>query len=155
MKATNRSRILAPAIVVVGGSIIACAVGVGHGWGHALLAEIITLLLGTAYYLMTGSNSDIGAIYRRRADERQRLVFLKASVTALRVTLAAAFVCVVITVALKQNYWQADLIGSLGGVSFLLGLAAYGASEDDVTNQDVEGDESTDRRDHTTKGVME
>ncbi|MFZ0767993.1 MAG: hypothetical protein WAM64_02090, partial [Acidimicrobiales bacterium] len=98
---------------------------------------------------------DIGAIYRHRADERQKLVFMRASVTALRVTLAAAFVCVVITVALKKNYWQADVIGSLGGVSFLLGLATYGASDDDVNEHDVEGEEPSEDRDHTTKGVME
>jgi len=130
MRSNKSSRWLAPATVIIGGSIIALAVGIGHEWSKALITEIVTLVLGVGYFILTGRNSDIGAIYGGRADERQHLVYLRASATALRVVLGAAFVCAVISVALNDNYWQSDVIGSVGGVAFLLCLAAYGDNDD-------------------------
>jgi hypothetical protein len=56
-------------------------------------------------------------------------VYLRASATALRVMLGVAFICVVVTVALNDNYWQSDVIGSLGAVTFLFCLAAYGDND--------------------------
>jgi Predicted membrane protein (DUF2178) len=126
MKALSNPRWHAAGTVLIGGSIIALAVGLGHDWAKALIAEIVVLVLAVGYYLLTGSNSDVGAIYGGRADERQHLVYLRASATALRVMLVAAFVCVVVTIALNDNYWQSDVIGSLGAVAFLSCLAAYG-----------------------------
>jgi uncharacterized membrane protein len=153
MKTLTHSRLLAPLTVAFGGTIIAIAVGMGHGWGNALIAEVITLCVAAGYFLLTGSNSDVGAIYGNRADERQRIVYWRASALALRVMLFAAFVCVAVTVAMKDNYWQADVIGSVGGASFLLGLAGYGASDE----KSLEGnsDERSSERDHSSRGVME
>ena len=74
MRGSKGPRWLAPVTVIIGGSIIALAVGIGHDWLKALIAEIITLVLGVSYYLLTRSNSDVGAIYGGRADERQHLV---------------------------------------------------------------------------------
>ena len=126
MKVIGSARWHAAATVLLGGSIIALAVGFGHDWVNALVTELIVVVLGVGYYFLTRSNSDVGAIYGGRADERQHLVYLRASATALRVMLGAAFVCVVITVALSHSYWQSDVIGSLGAVAFLICLAAYG-----------------------------
>jgi hypothetical protein len=55
---------------------------------------------------------------------------MNASRLALIVMICAAFVCAVVTVALNENYWQADVIGSAGGVTFLLGLVIYGAHDE-------------------------
>ena len=131
MKGNKGSRWYAPVTVIIGGSIIALAVAIGHGSSKALITQIITLVLGIGYFLLTRSNSDVGTIYGGLADERQHLVYLRASATALRVMLGAAFVCAVITVALNDNYWQSDVIGSVGGVAFLVCLAAYGDDDDD------------------------
>jgi hypothetical protein len=43
---------------------------------------------------------------------------------------AAALVCVSIAIGLKQEYWQADVVVSLGGLSYLVGLKIYGAHEE-------------------------
>jgi hypothetical protein len=153
MKTLKHSRLRAPLTVVGGGTVIALAVGIGHGWSNALIAEVVALCIAAGYYLLTGSNSDVGAIYGNRADERQRIVYWRASAMALRATLLAAFVCAVVTVALKDNYWQADVIGSLGGASFLLGLAGYGASDEKSLEGD--DDERSSNRDHSSRGVME
>ena len=126
MKATRSQRWQAAGTVVIGGSIIACAVGIGHSWASARITEIIVVVLGAGYYGLTTSNSDAGAIYGGRADERQHLVYLRASAIALRVMLAAAFICVVVTVARDDSYWQSDVIGSVGAIAFLFCLAAYG-----------------------------
>ena len=155
MRGNKGSRWHAPVTVIIGGSIIALAVGIGHDWSKALITGIITLVLGVGYFLLTRSNSDVGAIYGGRADERQHLVYLRASATALRVILGTAFVCAVITVALNDNYWQSDVIGSVGGVAFLLCLAAYG--DDDARAHDSEEAmrDETVRKANGTKGVME
>jgi hypothetical protein len=126
MKTINNQRWHAVGTALIGGSIIALAVGLGHDWAKALITEIVVLALGVGYFFLTSSNSDVGAIYGGRADERQHLVYLRASATALRVMLGGAFICIVVTVALNDNYWQSDVIGSLGAVAFLCGLAAYG-----------------------------
>jgi predicted membrane protein DUF2178 len=126
MNALRNPRWHAAGTVLTGGSIIALAVGFGHNWAKALITEIVVVMLAVGYYVLTGNNSDVGAIYGGRADERQHLVYLRASATALRVMLVAAFVCVVVTIALNDNYWQSDVIGSLGAVAFLFCLAAYG-----------------------------
>jgi hypothetical protein len=126
VKVIGSARWHAAGTVLIGGSIIALAVGFGHDWVKALITEMIVLVLGAGYYFLTGSNSDLGAIYGGRADERQHLVYLRASATALRVMLGAAFICAVVTIALNDNYWQSDVIGSLGAVAFLVCLAAYG-----------------------------
>ncbi|HUY43593.1 MAG TPA: DUF2178 domain-containing protein [Acidimicrobiales bacterium] len=154
MRRNKGSRWDAPITVVIGGSIIALAVGIGHDWSKALITEIITLVLGASYFLLTRSNSDLGAVYGGRADERQHLVYLRASATALRVTLGAAFVCAVITVALNDHYWQSDVIGSLGGVAFLLSLAAYG-DNDRTHDSEASVSDETHRSENRTKGVME
>jgi uncharacterized membrane protein len=153
MKSLKHSRQRAPLTVAVGGTIIAVAVGIGHGWINALIAEVVTLCVAAGYYLLTGSNSDVGAIYGNRADERQRIVYWRASALALRVMLLSAFVCAVITVAMKDNYWQADVIGSVGGASFLLGLAGYGASDEKSLEEDY--DERSSNHESSSKGVME
>lgn len=54
--------------------------------------------------------------------------------------IGVAFACAVIMVALNGNYWQADVIGSVGGVSYFLGLMIYGAHDDDASG--------------TTRGIM-
>ncbi len=127
MSGTKRSRFLAPVVVTLAGTGVTGAVAIAHSWGDALATEVVTLLLGVGFYFLTKRDSDAGAIYGHRADERQREVLYRASRLALIVMMVAAFACVLITVALNGSYWQADLIGSLGGVSYLGGMVIYGA----------------------------
>lgn len=135
---TRRSHLLAPAVVTVAGTAMAGAVAIGHSWSDALITEVVTLLIGVGYFFLTKSDSDVGAIYGRRADERQREVLYRASKLALIVMIVTAFACVLITVALGDSYWQADLIGSLGGLTYLLGMLIYGAH--DTGGASIHGD---------------
>lgn len=138
MNNTRGSHLLAPVVVIVAGSAVAGAVVIGHSWGNALITEVVTLVLGVGYCFLTRSDSDAGAIYGHRADERQREVLHRASRLAFTVMIVAAFVCVLITVALSDNYWQADLIGSLGGVTYLFGMLLFGARDADGTGSPID-----------------
>jgi predicted membrane channel-forming protein YqfA (hemolysin III family) len=90
------------------------------------------LFIAVGYFFITGSKGDIGAIYRRRTDERQRNVSMKASRLAMIVMFALCFVIALIEVASNSNYWQEDAIGSVGGVSFFVGLVIYGVRDEDT-----------------------
>jgi hypothetical protein len=127
MTKVNRSRLLIPAIVFGAGSVIAVALRVGHTWQGALITEVATLVIASAYFVTSGRDSDAGAIYGQRSDERQAMIRLQASRLGFIVMMCAAFVCVVVTVAANDNYWQADVIGSLGALTFLFSLVTHGA----------------------------
>jgi hypothetical protein len=129
MTKTHNSRLTVPLTVSAAGSVIAGAVAVGHTWRGALITEVVTLVIAAAYYVTTGRDSDVGAIYAQRADERQTMVRMNACRLAFIVMICAAFVCAVVTVALHDSYWQADVIGSLGGLAFLFGLKVFGAHD--------------------------
>jgi uncharacterized membrane protein len=138
MNTGKSSRFVAPLAVLIGGTIVSVAIGVGHGWSNGLIGEVATIVISFGYWLATGSKSDLGAVYRNKVDERQQIVYWRASALSVRVMLLAAFVIAVVTVALKANYWQADLIGSLGGLTFILGLANYGANDEQSEHDDVD-----------------
>ncbi len=125
MKRKN-SRAFAPLWTVVVGSVIAAAVAIGHTWAEALITEIVTLVFSVAYYVLTGRDSDVGAIYGQRSDERQQEVRARASRFGFIAAISAAYVCAIVSVARGQSYWQADVIGTVGGVAFLVGIAKYG-----------------------------
>jgi peptidoglycan/LPS O-acetylase OafA/YrhL len=127
---TRNSRLCAPIAVVVIGSGIAGATAIGHTWVDALITETVTLALAFGYFLLTGSDSDIGAIYGRRSDERQTTVRLQAARFAFVVMIGAAFVCAVISIALNETYWQADVIGSVGGVAFVASIMHRGVRDE-------------------------
>lgn len=130
---SKHPRLVTPLVVTAAGTVVAIAAGIGHTWTDALLTEVVVIFLAVAYYLLTGGKGDVGAIYGHRADERQRLVVMRASRLAITVVIGVAFFCAVIAVALNNNYWQADVIGTAGGLSYFLGLMIYGAHDDEAT----------------------
>jgi hypothetical protein len=144
MKNTKVARIRALVAGVVLGTIVAGGVAVGRGWAAAIGVEIAILLM--VFFLIFGltrGDNDIAAIYGHRTDERQRLVAMKARSLSMVVMYAAALVCVSVAIALKQEYWQADVVVSLGGLSYLAGLRIYGAHDEHPDGANVGMMEST------------
>lgn len=136
------------AAVAVGGTIIAGAVAHASSWAGAATVELFVALTALAVFSIARSNSDVGSVIGHHADERQRLLALRAYALSMKVMYVAAFVCVVIAIALRQDYWQADVVGSAGGLSFVVGLRALGL--------DVEADSelgATRQRDGERHGV--
>jgi peptidoglycan/LPS O-acetylase OafA/YrhL len=130
MKTVKNSRAYAPLWTIAIGSILAGAVAIGHTWGDALITEVVTLAISLVYFFVTGRDSDVGAIYGQRSDERQRDVRARASRLGFVAAILAAYACAAISVAMNKSYWQADVIASVGGVGFLLGIAKYGAHDE-------------------------
>lgn len=130
MKLVKNSRAYAPLCTLVIGSIIAGAVAIGHTWADALIAEIVTVVVSLGYFILTGRDSDVGAIYGQRSDERQREVRAKASRVGFVAAVLAAYACAVIAVATNQSYWQSDVIAAVGGIGFLSGIAKFGAHDE-------------------------
>lgn len=138
MNARKSSSFIGVITVAVAGTVMSGAVALGHTWGDALISEVVTMLLALGYFVVTSSNSDVGAIYARRADERQHLVVLRASRFAMLAMFAVAFFGAAVTVALGEDYWQFDLVGSLGGVAYLLGLLSNGSHVEDVATERID-----------------
>jgi hypothetical protein len=130
MNGKRHSRLRVPAGIAAMGTVIAGAVGVGRGWSAAITVEIFVFLAAAYIYGLARSDSDVGAVFGRRTDERQRLIEMKARELSMVVMYLASVVCVAIALSLKQNYWQADVIGSVGGISFMLGLMIYSPHRD-------------------------
>ena len=142
------SRWYAPLCTLAIGSVVAGAVAIGHTWGDALITEVVTVVMSLVYFVVTGRDSDVGAIYGQRSDERQQQVRARASRLAFVTAISAAFVCAVISVALNESYWQADVIVTAGGVGFLFGIGLYGAHDERPTNFDIGIMASSAERDH-------
>jgi len=132
----KHARLIAPLSTLAVGTTIAVAVRIGHRWSDAIATEVVVVLFAVGYYLLTGTKSDIGAIYGQREDERQRHVVMKASRFAMIVMFGVTFVIALIMVAANKTYWQEDVIASVGGVSYFLALLAYGAHDEDATDDD-------------------
>jgi hypothetical protein len=123
-------RLRVPISTTVLGSALAVAVGVSRGWSAAFGIEVVVFLIAAYVYMMGHNDSDTGAVLGSRTDERQTIVRLRAQALAMRVMYVAALIAWAVAIALKGLYWPFDLIFSLGGVSFLVGIQIYGVRED-------------------------
>ncbi len=130
MKQLRYSRAFAPVCTLLIGTLIAGAVAIGHSWGDALIAEIVTVVVSLGYLVLTGRDSDAGAIYGQRSDERQREVRANASRVGFVAAMLAAYACLIVAVAMNQSYWQSDVIAAVGGIGFLSGIGMYGAHDE-------------------------
>jgi len=130
MNQLRSSRAFAPLCTLVIGTLIAGAVAIGHTWGDALIAEIVTVVVSLGYFVLTGRDSDVGAIYGQRSDERQREVRANASRMGFVAAMLAAYACAIVAVATNQSYWQSDVIVAVGGIGFLSGIAKFGVHDE-------------------------
>jgi hypothetical protein len=130
MKQLRNSRAFAPVCTLVIGTLVAGAVAIGHTWGDALIAEIVTVVVSLGYIVVTGGDSDVGAIYGQRSDERQQEVRANASRMGFVAAMLAAYACVIVAVAMNQSYWQSDVIVAVGGIGFLSGIAKFGVHDE-------------------------
>jgi hypothetical protein len=130
MKQLRNSRAFAPLCTLVIGTLVAGAVAIGHTWGDALITEIVTVVVSFGYFVLTGRDSDVGAIYGQRSDERQREVRANASRMGFVAAMLAAYACAIVAVAMNQSYWQSDVIASVGGIGFLSGIVKFGVHDE-------------------------
>jgi len=125
MIATKYPRLVAPAAAVVLGSAIAIGAGVGAGWGAALGVELFTVVGAAGYFVLGGRDSDVGALFGARPDERQASIGMRATALAGSVLILVAIGGVVITMATGKPDWPFLLFCVVGGGTYLAGLFIY------------------------------
>jgi hypothetical protein len=118
---------------------IACAWVIGsRTWEPAIVIAIGAVGQTVARYIWAGEDTDEAALLGSRADERQKQVGLQARALAGAVALAAAYLGLVITLAVKiADAWPFAVLLAVTGFAYLLGLSSYGSGEpgpeDEVT----------------------
>lgn len=122
---TQHPRLRAPAVMAIGGSVIAAAVLIGQGWAAAVPVEAVTVAAVIGYYVLGGRSSDLGAIVGHQTDERQASIRIRARALAAQVAGLAAVVGYVIELARRDAVWPFELFAVVLVGSFLAGLVIY------------------------------
>ena len=125
MIATRYRRLVAPAVTVVLGSAIALGAWIGTGWGAALSVEVVTIIGACGYYVLGARDSDVGALFGSRPDERQASIGMRATALTGNVLILVAIGGVVIATATGVSAWPFFLFCSVGAATFLVGLIIY------------------------------
>ena len=118
---------------------IAAAWAIGSpAWGLAIVIAVVAVGQTVYWYTWAGDDTDESALLGSRADERQKQVGLQARALAGAVAMAAAYIGLVITLAVKiADAWPFAALLAVTGFAYLLGLSSYGSGEpgpeDEVT----------------------
>jgi len=123
--AGGRSRLRSPAVMAVGGTVIAGASALGSGWPAGVAVEVVTVAACAAYWVVGGRDTDVGAIIGSRPDERQTSVAMRASALAASVMAGVALVGFAVAVALHAAAWPFELVADTGAAAFVAGLFLY------------------------------
>ena len=122
-------RLRVPAVMALGGSAIALATLVGSGWAAALAVAAVTVGATVGYYVLGGHDSDLGAWFGSRPDERQSTLEVRAAAFAGIMMCAVALAGFVVATALGSATWPFALFAVVGSASFLTGSVVYRSRE--------------------------
>jgi len=122
---TRKPRLVAPAVTLVLGTAIAIGAWVGKGWGAALVIELGTVVGATGYFVLGGRDSDVGALFGSRPDERQASIGMRSTALAGNVLVLVAIGGTVIATAVGTAVWPFLLFCFVGGATYLVGLVIY------------------------------
>lgn len=125
MMKTLSPRLRVPAVMAGLGTAIAVGSLAGSGWSAALAVEAVTVAATIGYYVWGGLESDVGALFGSRPDERQASVALRASALAGIVMSYVAVFGFVIETARGGSAWPFALFCVAGAVTFTIGLVIY------------------------------
>jgi uncharacterized membrane protein len=131
-----RPRLRKPVVRAIAGTGVAGAWAIGSPhWWFAVIIEITVLGYAVAWYVWAGQDTDEGALLGSRADERQRLVGQQALRLAGKFALSAAYIGLVVMLAVKlADAWPFAVILAVGGFGYLFGLSQYGSGEPDTAD---------------------
>lgn len=135
-------RLRRPGLVLGCGTLFAAAwiVRGGHLWFVSIVTEVSVAGAALSTYLRGGQDTDEGAMAGSRADERLKLLSLRARALAGDFALGAAFAGLTVAVAAKSAAaWPFVIMLAVTGFGRLLGLSAYGMPEDDTSAEGASG----------------
>lgn len=129
-----RPRWRKPAWTVLAGTVFAAAWVIRGGrdeWLWVSLVAIAAAGRAFVFYVWAAEDDDVGALSGSRADERQKRLSLRSRALAFNITAVAAFTGLTVAVAIRASWWwPLAVILGVTGLSYLLGLAAYGIAEE-------------------------
>ncbi len=102
MKNAKRGRLVAPAMMIILGTGLAAAVAAAQGWQAAILIEAVAAVGAIGNYVWGGRDSDMGAMFGSRVDERQSLLRMRAQSLAAVAVAITAVVGTMVATALKD-----------------------------------------------------
>jgi hypothetical protein len=126
MRRSLPPRLRAPAVLAVAALVALVIGGATHGWLTILYVLPIPLAVGTFLFLMSGRDSDYGALLRRQLDERQVLKRLKVQALVGRVLSLAVVISYGVSIAANSARWPWAILVVLMAISFIAGLLFYG-----------------------------
>jgi hypothetical protein len=122
---TMDRRLLVPATMAIGGSAIAVATWIGQGFGGAVAIEIFTVVATVGYFVLGGRDSDFGAIFGSRPDERQANIDLRATAFTGMTLILLAIGGVIVSTAMGKLVWPFMLFAVVGGLTYVVGLLIF------------------------------
>jgi hypothetical protein len=128
-----RPRLRRPLGIALAGTVFAAAWALrgGHAWWLSVAMEVTVLVTAVTTYVRAGEDSDEGALAGSRADERQRLLSLRARALGWNFAMIAAVTGVTIAVAVKAAWvWPFLVILAVTGFGYLLGWSTYTTAEE-------------------------
>lgn len=126
MKSAGLGRLTAPVMMIIGGAGFTAATAAAYGWVAAIPVAVIAVVAAVGYYLWGARDSDTGAMFGQRADERQSLTRTRAQALALVAGACAGVVGYMVAIALRDPVWPFALIFGVQVIAFIVGLAIYG-----------------------------
>jgi hypothetical protein len=133
MMARIRPRLRRPLGIALAGTVFAAAWALrgGHAWWLSVAMEVTVLVTAVTTYVRAGEDSDDGALAGSRADERQKLLSLRARALGWNFAMIAAFTGVTIAVAVKAAWvWPFLVILAVTGFGYLLGWSTYTTADE-------------------------
>jgi len=122
---TKHPRLVVPAVMVFLGSAIALGSWIGQGWKAAIGVELITVVAACGYFVLGCRDSDLGALFGAKADERQATIGMRATALAGNAMVLVAIGGVVVATAVGSSAWPFFLFCAVGATAFLVGLFVY------------------------------
>lgn len=116
------------ALILITGAATAAAVigGANYGWGSIVDVLPILLAVVAGVYVVTGRDSDFGAVARRQADERQARQRMQVQALVGRVLGLAVAVAYLVAVATHAMLWPFGVLLGVLAVAFVAGWYHYG-----------------------------
>ena len=126
---------------------IAAAWAIGSPrWDLAIVIAVVAVGQTVAWYTWAGEDTDESALLGSRADERQKQVGLQARALAGAVAMAAAYIGLVVTLAVKMaDAWPFAALLAVTGFAYLLGLSSYGSGEPGPEGEETAGHQTRSR----------
>jgi hypothetical protein len=127
-------RLRKPLGIALAGTVSAAAWALrgGDAWQLSAAMVVTVLVAAITTYVRAGEDNDDGAMAGSRADERQRMLSLRARALGWNFAMAAAFTGLTIGVAVKATWWWPFLvILAVAGFGQLLGWSTYTTAEQD------------------------